>query len=188
MVRGASAADSSAKNNFCTFLPKIFTVKFCVFLPNFFVPMLHKIISENFFVSRFFCAWFAIALLFAKNNCICARAMLFRRPAAGGFYKNQGCFRFVSKPGYRALWRIGEVALRVSWQLPGWCCRFWIEGLNIGNVPHVFLRMYAVCPVHYAEDRRLGCVCVFGRLSCAHGRCVIVWCAKAFACLVNPGF
>lgn len=23
--------------------------------------------------------------------------------------------------------------------IPGWCCRFWIEGLNIGNVPHVFL-------------------------------------------------
>lgn len=68
--------------------------------------------------------------------------MLFRRPAAGGFYKDQGCFRFVSGPGYRALWRIGEVALRVSWQLPGWCCRFWIEGLNIGNVPHVF---FCVC-------------------------------------------
>lgn len=43
MIQGASAADSAAKNNFCTFLPKNFTVKFCVFLPNFFVPMLHKI-------------------------------------------------------------------------------------------------------------------------------------------------
>ena len=72
--------------------------------------------------------------------------------------------------------------------IPGWCCRFWIEGLNIGNVPHVFLRMYAVCPVHYAEDRRLGCVCVFGMLTCVHGRCVIVRCAKAFAYLVNSGF
>ena len=33
-----------------------------------------------------------------------------------------------------------------------------------------------------------GCVCVFGMLTCAHGRCVIVRCAKAFACLVNSGF
>lgn len=38
-----------------------------------------------------------------------------------------------------------------------------------------FLRIHAVCPVHYAEEHRLGCVCIFGILSCVHGRCVIVW-------------
>lgn len=73
-IRGALAADSAAKNNFRTFLPKIFTVKFCVFLPNFFAPMLHKIISENFFVSHFFCVWYAVALFFCKKQLhLCAR-------------------------------------------------------------------------------------------------------------------
>ena len=51
-----------------------------------------------------------------------------------------------------------------------------------------FLRMYAVCPVHYAEHRRLVCVCVFDRLSCVHGVAWLCGGAKAFACLLNSGF
>lgn len=100
--------------------------------------MLHKIISENFFVSRFFCVWYAIAPFFAKNNCICARAMLFRRLAAGGFYKKTRVFSVCF--GVRLRGVVTNRWGRAAWFLTitGWCYRFWIDGLNIGNVPHGF--------------------------------------------------
>lgn len=98
---------------FAPFYQKFYSKILCL-STKFFCADVTQNYQRKFLCFTLFLCLICNCAVFAKNNCICARAMLFRRLAVGGFYKKQGCFRFVLGSGYRALWRIGEVALRVS--------------------------------------------------------------------------
>ena len=117
-----------------------------------FSPFYQKFYSKILCLStKFFCAdvtqnyqWkFLCFTLFLCLICNCAvfckkqlhlcERHAFSTACCGRFFKDHGCFQFVSGPGYRALWRIGEVALRVSWQFRGDAAAFelraWISGM-----------------------------------------------------------